>query len=311
MNEVEPYGSIWAKTVGRLVPAWSKAITLVAADRPLGGPVASSPPGSASLHPVDDAADSLLEMLDAVDAGPGPASRNSRHTAFAGHRAAAQREYWQARRPTKTNELPFFDRDRVEFIRSFRAEGRSIDERAPCGATPLMFAIRGGHHMHATLLLNWGADATLADRDGVTALHDAIKHYSTHRFALLKRADPFARAVNGSFPFEMALRRGMIDFVQLALTKSQFRVPRRFGTAAHSLAYCPDLQTWLLAKVPERSLVSRDGMGRTPAELCLSRLGSTHPLVGHLSLLQERLEIEDAAGLAADWAAPKKRRKSL
>lgn len=74
------------------------------------------------------------------------------------------------------------------------------------GVTPLMLAAETGQDDVAVLLLNHGADPTLKDKQGSTALHRAaaMLHLSTVKMLVQHGADPNARDAGGHTPLALA-----------------------------------------------------------------------------------------------------------
>ena len=128
-----------------------------------------------------------------------------------------------------------------------------IDQGNPMGATPLMCAAFHGHSQVVGILLNKGANVSLVDEYGATALHlsaqegdlsvsemlieagadlegktsknggtplhlAATNAHSEVMKALIKAgADPNSRAVNGVTPLHVAAQKGHLDAIKLLL----------------------------------------------------------------------------------------------
>lgn len=88
-----------------------------------------------------------------------------------------------------------------------------------------MYACLNGHRESLRILLDHGADITLRDDDGETALHKVASHGSVHQLEIIVSAlssDTFARLLStpnadGRTPLQLAFLRGHKEFVRYLL----------------------------------------------------------------------------------------------
>lgn len=87
------------------------------------------------------------------------------------------------------------------------------------GKTPLLLAAGSGNKMCVSVLLKYGADITVTDDNGCTALHDACLSGNASTVSLLLRhgASVNARTLNGATPLMVASRSDKVECVELLL----------------------------------------------------------------------------------------------
>lgn len=83
----------------------------------------------------------------------------------------------------------------VETVRRLASDGVEVNAQSPNGTTPLIAAVKNGHSETAFELIELGADLSIADADGVTAVEWARKK---GQVMLLKGLEEFAAKTLGT-----------------------------------------------------------------------------------------------------------------
>lgn len=110
--------------------------------------------------------------------------------------------------------------DRDGFLAAVRGKPQLSTRRGPGGATPLMMAALYGDTALVKTLLDAGADPTVANDVGATALHWAAGEPDTVRILIAHGADVDARSTDGRTPLLVAASiRGNSPAVSLLLDK--------------------------------------------------------------------------------------------
>jgi ankyrin repeat protein len=136
-------------------------------------------------------------------------------------------------------------------VRELLDDGLSPNTRNEAGYTPLMAAARGLQVEVIRLLLSRGADATLADHDGDTALHcavlqstkDGAREAACVRLLIDAGAQPNARNANGRTPLMQATCSECVEGVrELLLRGADSTAVEKEGRTARELAIEFDLR---------------------------------------------------------------------
>ncbi|XP_030007072.1 ankyrin repeat and protein kinase domain-containing protein 1 [Sphaeramia orbicularis] len=140
------------------------------------------------------------------------------------------------------------DAQSVEHVLSLGADVNCTTSR---GYTPLMIAVLHRFHDIISLLLEYGAAATLGDEDDWTALHFAAQNGDDRAFRLLldKGAVADAREKAGWMPLHLACQNGHETVVRL-----------------------------LLSRLSDEAVVEREAQGKTPLHLASA--------YGHLNIVK-------------------------
>jgi len=114
------------------------------------------------------------------------------------------------------------ERGDIWTVRSLLAECPQLaNGRELTGWSPLRSAVCGGHRAVVDVLLRSGADPSLADSAGTTALHDAVATRSGQiaRRLLDAGVDINAANVTGDTPLHIAARLGYGELVGMLLSR--------------------------------------------------------------------------------------------
>ena len=98
--------------------------------------------------------------------------------------------------------------DNMRVLELLLDAGMDPNSKGDSGETALMEAALNGHHALVTLLLTRGADVSLTDSDGLSALHRAAAgptSYQCVEILLDHGADPHAKNLNGETPIASAV----------------------------------------------------------------------------------------------------------
>ena len=109
------------------------------------------------------------------------------------------------------------DGDRTALRRLISADPTIVNARASSGLTPLHAALAAGHVETALLLIESGADLSVADARGRTAFHIAAEKglVPVVKALLARGADAHAVDAEDTTPLSRAVTRGHIEVVDL------------------------------------------------------------------------------------------------
>ncbi|KAF9766663.1 hypothetical protein IL306_000896, partial [Fusarium sp. DS 682] len=237
---------------------------------------------SSRIHNGTDITDGLKSKINSVKPNHTPVSWACEE----GHLAIAAFLLDQDAQVGVDELVRFVGNGNIEVVKMLLEKGADAGAATKDGRTLLLLALRNGHVEIAKMLLEKRADATAADEDGLTPLHIASKHghLEIAKMLLEKGADATAADKYGSTPLYEASQNGHVEIAKMLLKKGAD------ATAADKYGWTPlyeasrkghvEIAKMLLEKGADATAADRDG--RTPLHEA-----SKH---GHLGIAKMLLE---------------------
>lgn len=168
---------------------------------------------------------------------------------------------------------------------ALEAQPNGVDMQDDRGRTPLHAALAVGQYETAQLLIGAGADVTVVNATGMTALHLSVVHGSRTQAAQRARrstvaallragADANAQDASGATALQLALGRQRLEVLPLLVNSELERADKQGRTALHFAAQSGNTKAIALLLERGAQLAAQDHAGRTALHHAVARLQS-------------------------------------
>ena len=223
-----------------------------------------------SMQPVDENDTQHWDIIKATQYG-----------VFERCREIVEKDGYDVRKPDNDNITVLHwaaINNRHELVKYFLSAGAIVDSiGGDLNSTPLQWAVRQGHQSMVSLLVNSGADPTIRDGEGSSAIHIAAQfsYWPIVAYLVAKGVDPDTFDTNGLTPLMWAVLRSQgpdTIRVLLALGADPNLTDRRMrNTPLHFAVETPNAVAFDLLLERTKDLQAENNKGVSPISLATGK----------------------------------------